>query len=1214
MEIVNFFKKGLQMRKVLLLALLLLLPASFACGAAKIGILTKDLGTGDVSQLVSWSKSQGYDADTIIPWPDGQFKKQGIDAWIDLSSYNLLWLDISYDVAITVGKELPPLPAEWTDEKCKKAILAYLEKGGTLVVSTMAFGYPVDLGVESVRPNEWGQMEASLGIGYKSLSSNELIDTAGKHLVTTNGLHLWRWAYYNTAATPSKGKQLAGHINNDAIKMLVKWEVGKGRIYGLSILPWMSKNNLSLENSASLVKALYSAGGISPDAEIAKRTAEELAAQERQQKLQELTNLKLSEVSASAVIGDKAKKGFYADITKDGFVIGNESIERRVALSPAIRTVSVWNKLTDEALPTGSSEFRLTFGQKSQELNISSSDFTVVGKPTVKSDKGSSTIEVVLEKKESPSLRVKLYYKAGASPQIEKYLEVNNTSGSELFLREVWLDTVRFDEKAEVVPYTVLTAFARTKTGSLWLCQDLPYSSLSADASNRWIGVAYPPCEPLAAGAVYRSEHSYLTAAKLTGKLNQPNRLVHQISTYGPFSDPQIPLDEGEIESCTDFVDRHGFQVKESYVVYESYHDYGSLGYTDFLPYVKGPGAGFASIKQWIERSRMYGAGTYVIYPDIGAWKDVPEAHKMLADQIVPYLEKNDMYLMLWFSTYWSSWYSGVGLKDGKIISSYGETENRDWCVRFFVDAMGKYRANTGLFIDQAVILPDKEYDKKFGYPGTIPLSPWLYREYKAWDYIAKEMRKVYPKLHLGMGHFGNNQAPLFSNIADLVIFCEPGSTQAEYKMLQNRHPSLTVIKAVADGYRREMFWYHKERFLPYRFMFGNTDPQIGTHSIKGTEGEPGSQQCRYLFLQNLALHPNWVLLGFGDRTASGYYKATEQEFCKKWVAFAKENAKDLSGRVYSTSGEPSYGKVEVYSYGDKGNGWVFLVNPSMLSEKVTLSLNKELGFEKSGSYAIRELNPCQRWRLVNSKPSVEYGSEFELTVPGFEVTVLQLSPVQEAWKGQKRITVGAELHSGGGILAGVGESVEARVFDVSKPNKPVEISTTVGKVPGTPCRLDMKQWQVRAGGADANLHGGFDDGAAVCFRQKSEIGKTFSINDFAGVTMWNILLDPVLDRSVVDQTSLVSEKSDEQNISAGFTGDSDKGCWLSRKQFLSYVPVSSTMIVQIAVPERTQVKMWINGVEQKFMSSYNDWCVLQPEGISHGDNRIVVWIGPKQN
>ena len=1152
------------------------------------GLLTTGPPAGDLETLLRWSRTQGYAVESVHPWPGGRFKAEGRDAWADLGAYRLLWLDVSDQPAPAADPRA--LLETWLEAPCREALLGYVRGGGALVVSTMAFRLPADLGIEDAAPDEWGQFDGAATVGYRWEASGGLAALASP-LLTGEGAHPRRWMRYHLRV-PQQGEVLARHWLEPQYIQAVRWRAGQGRVYALDSLPWLAPANPRLEGAERLTHALLAAAGVSPDPDLARQALAAAEAEQRAQAQRRVEALRLTEPPAAAIPGVLTAEGPYARLTNEGFVIGNATIERRVESAPLLCTTSVWNRLAAEAIPLGSAEFRLAFGREREELCLGPADFRAKGPPKPARNGGQHTVTVALERWSAPALRVEVVYRADARPELSKSLRVTNLSGGELFLREVWIDALRFSETVSVVPYTVFAAFARAQDGGLWLCQDLPYSVPSADAAARWIGVAYPPCEPLPAGSTYESERSYLTAVRLTGAQCLPRGMHHQISSYGPFQDPQEPLEASEIDSCLDFIDAHGSQVRQSHVLHASYHDYATLGPTDFLPYVQGPGGGWEGLRPWLDRSLRHGTTSYLLYPDLGAWRGVPAAEEVLARHVRPHLRGRGMGLSLWFSAYGSSWYSGVGLRDGKPLTTYRDRETQDWLIDTLRDLLIRHQLS-GVYPDQAAIAVDPAFDQALGYPGALPLSPSLYREYRAWDRILRELRAMRPDLQWGLGHFGNNQAPLFAGMNTLHYWCEPHDTEREYRSLPDRHPALSAMKAVADGYRREQFWFQRERFVPYRLMAGNVNFQIGTHEASEPTGEPPAQHFRYLLLQNLALHPNAVLWGLDTMVTRGSFGQHEAAFARRWFRFAQEHARELSHRPWVAAGEPRYGTVEVYSYGRRGGGWVFLVNPSFLSARATFSVGPATGFDPRETYAVQEVTPATRWVLTRGRPTVSGGESLTLEVPGYTVMLLRVLPAQEAWQRRREVLFGVERTPGGDLRAAPGEAVEWALYDVRDPARPRQLTAGAGVVPGTSPRLEILDWTAGEGPSGAD----------------------FSLRDEAGVVLWDLAADPLLDRVVIDPAGLRPQAVGPHGPQHSRPPDSPSGRgWrLEASVRLDRLPERPLLIAQLRQPERATVRIWANGHEQTCARAYNDWCVLEPIGLVLGDNRLAVWVGPVQ-
>lgn len=1197
---------------MLLFLIFILLFVGYSHANTDIGILTDGTITNHITSFTDYSQSKGYSVDIVTAWPNGQFKKEGTDAWIDLSDYKLLWLDISGNISTDQYPNL--IPSIFLQPDCKKAIINYIKSGGVLIVSNLAFDYPVALGIETVRPDDWGQFDGNASVGYYFSVQNNFTKFLPEKIITGKGRHLFQWMRYKSK-NPAKGKVIGLHQSDKKYKQIVQWDAGKGHIIALSTTLWLNDDNKALKEAGRFLQAIYHFAGIESDPEIVKywKKKEELASKIKLQK--EFDELMLTTVSQRTDIAPIQCDQPYAKITKQGFVIGNSNIERHVSLWPTIKTSFIYNKLTDELIPVGSSEFRITFGKEKQEINLHASAFKVCGKPTINEQNGNIKVSVQLEIAESPLLKVELIYLA-QEKQISKSLKITNIGNKPFFLREIWLDTLRFDETVEIIPYTVFSVFARTEKGSLWLCQDLPYSIPLSDKNMKWIAVAYPYCKTLGTNKTYKSDSSYITAVKQTGHKYIPiqvrnPKIKFQFSTYGPFSDPQTPLDENEIESCLDFIDAKSPYCPKPIACHASYHDYGAMGYSDFIPYVKGPGGGFENIKKWLDCAHEYGLKQYTLYPDFGAWKDVPQAHKMLKEQFRPYAKSKGLELETWFSVYWKSWYSGVGLKDDKLIDSYGDPENKKWFKSFIINLLKRYDISI-LAPDQGVININENYDNQLGYLGTLPLSPYLYREYKAWDDILQAIRQNCPGFVHVAFHFGNNQIPLFSVINDFHQLTEPGGGLQQYKNTPDRQPALTEIKAEADRFRREQYWIHKERFLPLRLLTGQVNFQIDTSKYSEPTNEPIAQHFRYMLLQNIALHPNMVVWGIRTLDEKGFFGEKQKQDSRYWIDFMTNNLGSLSNRPFMPAGEPRYGIVEIYSYGDKGNGFVFLVNPNMISAKAEFALNEKSGFFLIENYAVRELSPYKRWITIDGKLSVPSSSNVKIEVPGYTVTLLQIQPVSQAWKGKKQIIAGNQIASNGKFLANPDDKINIFTFDINNPDKPKLIETISGKVPGVSPRIEIKDWYIKSDNIKDELVKGFVDGKLVHFEPSSEIDADFVLSNFAGMVLWDMEKDPVNDRKIFNKSDLLKDhKTGNQILSSKCFSSTDKtkGYWLCAEVDLSYVPRKSIMILQTALPEMVDIRVWINGSHQTCTRTFNDWAVLEPKGLSAGKNKVVLNI-----
>ncbi len=1188
-----------------------------AQGRRVFGFLYEGESTADIRIVAEWSKEQGYTVEFVSPFPEGRFKAQNRDGWVQLADYALLWLDLEGTEDPTNTAEALLLPAAWTDPACRSVMLAFIKAGGTLVVAQQALRYPVDLGIENVLPIGGIVWVCPQTASWRMTADGDGRGQAGTDLRHPTGRR-FRLLYRFSKNKPRHAEMPAPSGKWTDIYETVRWDVGKGRIYGLSLPLLLAQADAIRDAAASLATTIYRKAGVTPDPELA---AQVRRYKELTHKLRLEQDLKLTGVQGMATVGDTIDQGPYARLTADGFVIGNTQIERRVALAPHIHTVSIWNKLTGEAIPTGSAEFRLTFGERTQSLNLLPGDFQLSGRPEISGTADGVRVTLSFQSRRggiAPVLRLRLNYLADRQPELAKSLQVTNLSGQDLFLREVWLDALRFGETVEVIPYELFAAFARTKAGSLWLCQSLPYSVPSAGAADRYIGIAYPPCEPLAAGATYAAETSYLTAVKRSGRMHGPWGKEHQFSSYGDFGNPTLPLDLAEIESCVDFIDRHGVQTRRAFSLYHSYHDYAVTGLTNFLPYTKGPGSGLNANKEWMDLAAAYGVRTYALYPECNSW--VPAAQEMLANELVPYLASLGMDTQIWFSSYSAGWY-GQGLFGGREWKNYRKKEDQDYWLEHFSPLLRKYHG-TSTWADQGHAFIDRAYDQSLGYPGRLPLSPHIYKEFKGWQRIVDTLRKDNPDLAWGNAHLGNAQAPLFCGINSFHYWCEPANTSCGPMGSMDRYPATSRIKAAADAYRREQYWALMERFVPLRFSLGLVNYQISTVQFTEPVGEPITQHFRYLLLANLALHPTIALWGLKSMTDRGYFGPREQSICREWIKFAEMHAEELYQRPRILAGEPGYGKVEVYSYGDRGNGWVFFINPHYLSQTVTFSVNETSGFGGPGKaggqdgYTIQESTPYKRWRMFGGAPVVHAGDSFEIDVPAYTVVLLRLAPPDTAWAGQKTILAGAEPAPGGGITALPGEHVEWAEFDVTKPNVPKMLRSGSGVVSGGNPRIEIKQWRVREGELEDNLGGGFEGGSQVRFQASPSIGKNFALQDFTGAAIWDLAVDPVVQRGAVELSQLQpivrQRQSSGQADRTSATGG--RRYWLASDFALDQLPKQPIVYLQIAVPERATMKAWINSTPQECTKTFNDWAVLKPSGLRVGGNTLLVWMRGNQS
>jgi hypothetical protein len=467
------------------------------------------------------------------------------------------------------------------------------------------------------------------------------------------------------------------------------------------------------------------------------------------------------------------------------------------------------------------------------------------------------------------------------------------------------------------------------------------------------------------------------------------------------------------------------------------------------------------------------------------------------------------------------------------------------------------------------------------------------------------------------MAHLGNAQAPLFSGINTFNYWCEPNHASCGPAGWPNRPPAASIIKAVADAYRHEQYWALMERFVPLRMSLGNTNFQIANQTFHEPIGEPITQHVRYLMLQNVAMHPTVAVWGLRSMVARGYFGRREMDCVKQWIRFCEEHAADLYHRPHLPAGEPGYGKVEVYSYGDAGGGWVFLINPHYQSEIATLRLGQSTGFNSDRPYAIREVSPRQRWRTGGQptgeedlkRPVVRRGENLTINVPAYTVLVLCVQPADTAWKSEALVAVGAELDDESRPLGLPGEWVDYHMYYVQDPVAPKYLISNSGLAPGSSPRHEMKVWRVLAGGEEENHSKGFQGGQRAEFVQEPRKTDSFRLGDFAGVALWDLAVDPVLDRRPIDRGGLLPPIPEPRGASHSDQLDSKPGWWLTADVTLDELPKTPVAIAQIAFPERVKVRMWINGEEQPCERPVFDWLATKPQGLRAGKNTIVLHL-----
>ncbi|RKY05367.1 hypothetical protein DRP77_01220 [Candidatus Poribacteria bacterium] len=201
-------------------------------GTFKLGLLAGGKELGEVAQAAYEWASQNYDALIIIPDGKGGFTDLNGRPH-KLTEFAVLWLHYS---------QTNSLPAPFLTDETKKAILDYLQAGGTLFLTALGLHYTYDLGLVGVKPRVFsplGKNPPEIGVVPTDEGKNHPIfagfDTSKPIFLCSMAQDGFTSDFMNVPNIPGEilATKTRGGGPGAGERPLVEFDVGKGKIITL---------------------------------------------------------------------------------------------------------------------------------------------------------------------------------------------------------------------------------------------------------------------------------------------------------------------------------------------------------------------------------------------------------------------------------------------------------------------------------------------------------------------------------------------------------------------------------------------------------------------------------------------------------------------------------------------------------------------------------------------------------------------------------------------------------------------------------------------------------------------------------------------------------------------------------------------------------------------------------------------------------------------
>ncbi len=266
---------------------------------------------------------------------------------------------------------------------------------------------------------------------------------------------------------------------------------------------------------------------------------------------------------------------------------------------------------------------------------------------------------------------------------------------------------------------------------------------------------------------------------------------------------------------------------------------------------------------------------------------------------------------------------------------------------------------------------------------------------YKGWRNSTELMRKLkesFPGLYY-QGFYGRKEYGLWGQkYTDQHEFY----WEQYFQDVRSLHPDLHADRLNADGVRMQTWWSENFRFLPtvMNHAVSHRMNQLWAHP-------PGLRKLwdyngwKYAFMSALAVGGSVTAPFMPDDLSSipGY-----KEFVTKWLAWGRENFEYVKYGV-SFGDQVTVGGIDGHARIKGDHGYVFLCNPNPRPTRTTFHLDSEIGLSARGKFTLKELYPTEGanyYDTANRRGVYATGDAVAITVPAFEVTLLELSPFKE--------------------------------------------------------------------------------------------------------------------------------------------------------------------------------------------------------------------------